>query len=98
MSRKFLPVENSAAMAQKMSKDMPWIKLAFGERGVTSVSDPLDRAIMRPLKTSLQRQVASQLGNEILATLSDGCGFDINGGQPTSAIHAGRVGVVKLRS
>eukprot|EP00971_Amphidinium_carterae_P325283 6455472-Amphidinium_carterae.1 len=63
-----------------MSKGRPWIKLAFVEPGVTSVSEPLDLAIMRPLKVSLQRQVASKLGNEILDTLDDGCGFDINGG------------------
>eukprot|EP00971_Amphidinium_carterae_P221793 4402791-Amphidinium_carterae.1 len=80
-----------------MSKDMPRIKLAFVETGDTSVSEPLDRAIMRPLKASLQRQVASQLGNASLNTLDNGCGFGI-GGQPTSAIHAERPGVVKLRS
>eukprot|EP00971_Amphidinium_carterae_P235669 4676957-Amphidinium_carterae.1 len=74
------PVHIGADFRARMSKDMPWIKLAFVEPGVTSVSQPLDRAMMRPLKAALQRQVASQLGIEILDTLDDGGGFDINGG------------------
>eukprot|EP00971_Amphidinium_carterae_P200910 3986782-Amphidinium_carterae.2 len=74
------PVHVAVDRRKRLYNDFPWVKLWFVNAGTRSISQPLHRQIMRPLKHSLQEQCAQSFAAEIMLTLLGGGEFKLDAG------------------